>query len=97
MDDLGVDQAHYMGYSMGGRIGFGIVMHALDRFHSLIIGGMSPKTANSDLPPQDRIELLRRGMAHYVADAEAKEGPMEAGRREFQFCPTPRSDCEKSY
>ena len=33
-------------------------------------------------PPQDRIESLRPGMAHYVADAEAKEGPMEAGRRE---------------
>ncbi len=82
MDDLGVDKAHYMGYSMGGRIGFGIVMHALDRFHSLIIGGMSPNTANSDVPPQDRIALLRPGMAHYVADAEAKEGPMEAGRRE---------------
>ena len=82
MDDLGVDKAHYMGYSMGGRIGFGIVMHALDRFHSLIIGGISADTPNSDNPPQDRIELLRQGMAHYVADAEAKEGPMEAGRRE---------------
>ena len=82
MDDLGVEKAHYMGYSMGGRIGFGLVMHALDRFHSLIIGGMSANTANSDTPPQDRIDLLRQGMAHYVAHAEAKEGPMDAGRRE---------------
>ena len=82
MDDLGVDKAHYMGYSMGGRIGFGIVMHALDRFHSLIIGGISANTPNSDVPPQDRIDLLRQGMASYVADAEAKEGAMEAGRRE---------------
>ncbi len=82
MDDLGVDKAHYMGYSMGGRIGFGIVKHALDRFHSLIIGGISADTPNSDNPPRDRIDLLRQGMAQYVADAEAKEGPMEAGRRE---------------
>ena len=82
MDDLGVAKAHYMGYSMGGRIGFGIVMHALDRFHSLIIGGISADTPNSDNPPQDRIDSLRQGMAHYVAEAEAKEGPMEAGRRE---------------
>ena len=82
MDDLGVDKAHYMGYSMGGRIGFGIVMHALNRFHSLVIGGMSPNPADSDVQPQDRIELLRQGMAHYVADAEAKEGPIEAGRKE---------------
>jgi pimeloyl-ACP methyl ester carboxylesterase len=82
MDQLGVDKAHYMGYSMGGRIGFGIVMHALDRFHSLIIGGMSANTANTDVPSQDRIELLRQGMAQYVFDAESKEGPMEQGRRE---------------
>ena len=81
MDDLGVSKAHYMGYSMGGRIGFGIVLHALDRFHSLIIGGMSADTPNTDVPPEDRISLLRQGMARYVADAEAKEGSMEDGRR----------------
>ena len=48
MDDLGVEKAHYMGYSMGGRIGFGLVMHALDRFHSFIVGGMGADTANTD-------------------------------------------------
>ena len=68
MDDLGVSKAHYMGYSMGGRIGFGIVLHALDRFHSLVIGGVSANTANSDVPPEDRISLLRQGMAHYVGN-----------------------------
>jgi pimeloyl-ACP methyl ester carboxylesterase len=67
---------------MGGRIGFGIVLHALDRFHSLILGGISADTPNTDVPPEDRISLLRQGMAQVVADAEAKEGPMEAGRRE---------------
>lgn len=82
MDDLGVSKAHYMGYSMGGRIGFGIVLHALDRFHSLILGGISADTPNTDVPPEDRISVLRQGMAQYVADAESKEGPMEAGRRE---------------
>ena len=82
MDDLGVDKAHYMGYSMGGRIGFGIVKYALDRFHSLILGGISADTPNTDNPPEDRINSLRQGMAHYVAEAEANEGPMEAGRKE---------------
>ena len=82
MDDLEVDKSHYMGYSKGGRIGIGIVIHALDRFHSLVIGGMSPDAASGNITPEDRIALLRQGMAHYVADAEAKEGPMEAGRRE---------------
>ena len=81
MDDLGVDKAHYLGYSMGGRIGFGLVMHALDRFHSFVIGGMGADSTNTDTPPQSRIDLLRQGMASYVANAEANEGPMEAGRK----------------
>ena len=82
IDDLGVDKAHYLGYSMGGRIGFGIVKHALDRFHSFVIGGMGADVANTDVPPKSRIELLRKGMDAYVADSEAKEGPMEPGRRQ---------------
>ena len=82
MDDQGVDKAHYMGYSMGGRIGFGIMIHAIDRFYSLIIGGFGPNAVNADVPPEVKIALLRQGMAHYVADAAAKEGAMEAGRRE---------------
>ena len=82
MDDQGVDKAHYLGYSMGGRIGFGIVKHALDRFHSFVIGGMGADVANTDVPPASRIELLRKGMDAYVAESEAIEGPMESGRRE---------------
>jgi len=82
MDDLNIDKAHYMGYSMGGRIGFGIVLYALDRFNSLIIGGMSADTPNTDIPPEDRINLLRQGMNAYVEDAEKNEGPMENARKE---------------
>ena len=82
MDDLNIDKANYMGYSMGGRIGFGIILHALHRFNSLIIGGMSADTPNTDIPPENRIELLRQGMDAYVQDAEQNEGPMESGRKE---------------
>ena len=42
LDDLGVQQAHYWGYSMGGWIGFGIAKHAAERVRSLIIGGAHP-------------------------------------------------------
>ena len=52
IDDLGVEKAHYLGYSMGGRIGFGLVKHALDRFHSLMIGGMGADVTNIDTPPK---------------------------------------------
>ena len=82
MDDQGVDKAHYLGYSMGGRIGFGLVQHALGRFHSFVIGGMGAHTVNTDNPPQSRIDGLRQGIEAYVAATEAKEGPMEADSRE---------------
>lgn len=42
LDDLGVDKAHFMGYSMGGWIGFGIAEYVCERFQSLIIGGANP-------------------------------------------------------
>jgi pimeloyl-ACP methyl ester carboxylesterase len=47
LDDLNVDKAHYLGYSMGGWIGFAAAKYAPDRFHSFIIGGWQPY---SDMP-----------------------------------------------
>ena len=57
LDAEGVDRAHYMGYSMGGSIGFGIAESFADRVHSLIIGGMHPY-------PLDAIGLSDRIRAH---------------------------------
>jgi pimeloyl-ACP methyl ester carboxylesterase len=42
LDDLGIQQAHYWGYSMGGWIGFGMAKHAASRVQSLMIGGAHP-------------------------------------------------------
>lgn len=42
LDELGVEKAHYMGYSSGGLTGFGFARFAPERFFSLIIGGMHP-------------------------------------------------------
>ena len=42
LDDLGLDQAHFWGYSMGGRIGFGMAKYAPERIQTLIIGGTQP-------------------------------------------------------
>jgi len=42
LDDLKVSKAHFLGYSMGGWIGFGVAKYSAHRFHSLIIGGMHP-------------------------------------------------------
>ena len=80
LDALQVDNAHYLGYSMGGRIGFGIVKYHPERFLSLMIGGMHPYESPSE-SANARIALLQQGMAAYVADAETQNGPMAADRK----------------
>jgi pimeloyl-ACP methyl ester carboxylesterase len=39
LDTLGIEQAHYFGYSFGGRVAFGLGTTAPERFESMIIGG----------------------------------------------------------
>ena len=39
LDDLDVGRAHYLGYSMGGQLGFALAKFAPERLHSLMIGG----------------------------------------------------------
>ena len=43
LDELGVDQAHYFGYSLGAELGWALAKYAPDRLSSLIIGGASPE------------------------------------------------------
>ena len=42
LDELGIDRAHFVGMSWGGRLGFGIGKHAPERVLSLVIGGQQP-------------------------------------------------------
>ena len=37
LDDLQLGKAHFLGFSMGGLIGWGIAKHTPERFHSLLI------------------------------------------------------------
>src|SRR5262245_23243807 len=80
LDALNIDTAHYLGYSMGGRIGFGIARYSPERFASLIIGGMSPYEPSGDAA-LERIALLQQGMEAYVAHAERHSGPMAPDRK----------------
>jgi pimeloyl-ACP methyl ester carboxylesterase len=41
LDELEIEKAHFLGYSMGGHIGFGLTQFYPDRFLSLILGGIS--------------------------------------------------------
>ncbi len=82
MDDLGLERAVYMGYSLGGRTGYGVAKHAPERFDAIIIGGMHPYgRAGTDGSVNKRIELLHGGMESYVAQIEEQSGPMDPDRR----------------
>lgn len=80
LDELGITRAHYLGYSMGGWIGFGMALLAPERLSSLAIGGAHPfaDPAFAELEPshgRDRAAFLR-GMELVVGealDAETRE------------------------
>lgn len=42
LDSLGIETTHYLGYSMGGRFGLDLVLHAPHRLRSLVAGGAGP-------------------------------------------------------
>jgi pimeloyl-ACP methyl ester carboxylesterase len=42
LDSLELEKAHYLGYSMGASAGFRQAVSHADRFHSFILGGMTP-------------------------------------------------------
>jgi pimeloyl-ACP methyl ester carboxylesterase len=42
LDSLGVARAHFFGYSMGAMTGFSLAINHAERFHSFILGGMTP-------------------------------------------------------
>jgi pimeloyl-ACP methyl ester carboxylesterase len=72
LNDLRISKAHFVGFSMGGWVGFGIGKYASERFHSLIIGAMSPykEPAKDDLH-----EYFKKGKDFVWADLEKRYGP----------------------
>lgn len=42
LDALQIDQAFYMGYSLGGWVGFGLATYAPERFRAFVLGGIQP-------------------------------------------------------
>ena len=70
LDDAGVERVHFLGYSLGGRVGFGLAKYAPERLSSLILGGIHPYRGD---PPSsnEEVELLQRGFPAYVAAIEA--------------------------
>jgi pimeloyl-ACP methyl ester carboxylesterase len=65
LDHLNIAKAHFIGYSMGGGLGWGIAKFSPERFKSLIIGGSQPYEVPLDEPDPFRefaIPLIKKGM-----------------------------------
>jgi pimeloyl-ACP methyl ester carboxylesterase len=59
LDALGIEKAHFWGYSMGGWIGFGVAKYVPQRLNKLVIGGQHPFARDNSGYRQ----WLRQGMA----------------------------------
>lgn len=60
IDELGINKAHYLGYSMGARIGFRVATQAPARFQSFILGGMSPYRSEAEVKAtQDSLDIWK--------------------------------------
>lgn len=71
LDDLNVTQTHYLGYSMGGWIGFAAAKYAPERFHSFILGGWQPYSDKPGHEPNIISTLQELGNDGIVAWLEA--------------------------
>ena len=70
LDHCGLDQTAYLGYSLGGRVGFGLAIQAPERVRGLILGGASHRPQKGAL---DRViyrgcvdTIEREGMESFL-------------------------------
>ena len=76
LDALGLERAHFLGYSLGGRVGFGIGKHAPERFASLVIGGGSYRSVPGFLDriayPGALATMEAQGIEAFLAEWERR-------------------------
>jgi pimeloyl-ACP methyl ester carboxylesterase len=73
LDDINVNKAHFLGYSMSGVIGFGIAKYVPERFRTLIIGSAQPY--NQDSWKNNMLHLFRKGRKATLVAVEEMWGP----------------------
>jgi pimeloyl-ACP methyl ester carboxylesterase len=61
LDHIGIDKAHYFGYSMGARVGFWLAVRHTTRFSSFILGGTSPYRSEAQIKREgELVEVMKR-------------------------------------
>ncbi|MFQ6123446.1 MAG: alpha/beta fold hydrolase [Candidatus Heimdallarchaeota archaeon] len=82
LDDLNVSMVYFLGYSMGGRIGFGVAKYAPKRFYSFIVGGAHPYQFDPN-EHQALLQLFKQEMEAVIAALEKMSGrKMPSERKE---------------
>jgi pimeloyl-ACP methyl ester carboxylesterase len=79
VDDIGIDTAHFLGYSYGGRIALDCAKVVPQRVMSLIVGGMGPQGKSYD-GSNPALRLFEAGPEAVIAMREAL-GPLPAAER----------------
>lgn len=73
LDDLGIDRAHFFGYSMGGLIGAAMLQYHPERLIGLILGGYNPYDPRSLARPPDT-------QAEFEREVKSRQGISEEER-----------------
>jgi len=72
LDAMKVDRAHYMGYSLGARVGFDLAGHAPERVRSCILGALHPYAVDASPFRQ----LLGAGLDAWIQYLQQEAGPL---------------------
>jgi pimeloyl-ACP methyl ester carboxylesterase len=67
LDELGIERAHFVGMSWGGRLGFGIGAHTPERVRTLVCGGQQPYA----WPDSPLTRVVTKGLGDSQGDALA--------------------------
>jgi pimeloyl-ACP methyl ester carboxylesterase len=81
LDDLGIDLAHFWGYSRGAAVGFVLGASKPNRVRSLILGGAHPYPRDPAPLIKEADTLRSGGVEAYVAQVEERVGAIPAQTR----------------
>jgi pimeloyl-ACP methyl ester carboxylesterase len=81
LDDLGVEQTHLWGYSLGGTIGIALLATEPGRLQSLVVGAAHPYRTDPVVASQ-AIAVHEQGAKAFVAVVERQLGPLEPANRD---------------
>jgi pimeloyl-ACP methyl ester carboxylesterase len=99
LDTLGIEKCHYIGYSMGARIGLAcLARYAPTRLNSLMLGGVGLFRTRQPVTPrlQDGFskmleEAVEKGMGVWLAYREKMVGKLTEAQKARQLANDPRA------